>query len=258
MSYTVGTIAGSPTAQGTLIRLLAGRTVSQSDGADWVRKAVLELTENYKFPGLQQSGPLVYFTLAMGGPYPVSYFQTIGDDSIEINKVDSFFVFYNQYNVPLTASNGINPGFPMKFKTINDMEMEINTLGLPVHWTRHEDQFYFGFAPNQAYPVYMRYQTEHPFPNQDTANAWQDPILLPNSWQDIVEYATAQRAANEIRLFDLAETYKTAIYGDPLFQRSGGTEGCPGLIFARTSQEQRDQTTSTKQMRVITRSAMRR
>lgn len=246
MTFTVGTV------QGTLPRLMAGRTMSNADMADWIRKAVLELTEDYMFPELQVSGPQVNFTIGKAGPYDIDFFQV--DPSV-VKKINSFFVFYNGYTVPLTSSDGINPGYPLKYKTIDAMEMEINTLGLPIHWTRHEGLFYFGFAPNQAYPTYLRYQRQNPFSSPPQSS---DVIYMPDSWQDIVEYASAQRAANELRLFDLAETYHTAVFGDPLFQRSGGTEGCPGLIFKRTSQEQRDQTTSTKQMRVITRSSMRK
>jgi hypothetical protein len=259
MSFTVGTIAGAPGVTGTLIRLLAGRTVSQADGADWVRKAILELTEDYPFPQLEANGPIVNFDLTIGaGPYPLSFLELPADAGIEINKINSFFVYYNVYNAPLTASNGINPGYPMKYKTIGDMEMEINTLGLPVHWTRSNDAFWFGFSPNMNYPFYARYQFEHPFPNAGTVNAYEDPILMPNSWQDIVEYASAERAANELRLYDIASGYHTTVFGDPLFERSGGTQGCPGLLFKRTSQRERDQTTTTKQMRVTTRAAMRR
>ncbi len=82
MAFTVGTIAGSPTNVGTLTRLLGGRTVSQSDGADWVRKSILELTEDYPLPQLEESGPTVNFTLAMAGPYPLSYFQLPSDQCI--------------------------------------------------------------------------------------------------------------------------------------------------------------------------------
>jgi hypothetical protein len=252
MAYTVGTI------QGTLPRLMAGRTMSASDMADWIRKTVLELSENYKFPGIQTSGPTVQLTLYTSGPYSPNLFLAAGDQGLEINKINSFFIYY-QIPVPLlSASNGENPGYPMHFRTIDDMEMELNIIGLPIHWTRFNDQFYFGFAPDQTYYVYCRYQKEHPFPNAGTGNAGLDPILLPNSWQDIVEYATAERAANELRLFDIADGYHTKVYGDPKWQATGGKEGAPGLLFARTSQEERDQTTTVKAMRIATRSSSRR
>jgi hypothetical protein len=253
MSFTVGTI------QGTLPRLMAGRTLLPADMADWIRKAVLELTEDYKFQGLQTSGPVVQLTTGNAGPYPFTNFLSTGDAGIvDINKINSFFLYYNVPAFPLTITNGENPGYPLRFKTIDDMEMELNILGLPIHWTRFNDEFYFGFAPQMPYSIYCRYQKEHPFPNAGTVNAGNDPILMPNSWQDIVEYCSAERAANELRLYDIATGYHNAVFGDPKFQLTGGTEGTPGLIFHRTSQEQRDQTTTTKQMRLASRSCMRR
>lgn len=248
MSFTVGTI------QGTLPRLLAGRTLATTDMADWTRKSVLELTENYKFPQLQATGPLVQLTQFSAGPYAYNLFLQTGDAGLEIEKIDSFFLFYQVPAFPLDASNGENPGYPLFFRTIDVMEIEINTLGIPIHWTRHEGQIYFGFAPNQAYYLYARYRKEHPFSSPPQAS---DPILMPNSWQDIVEYATAERAANELRLWDIAKGYHTAIYGDPLFERSGGTEGQPGLIFKRTSQEQQDKANTVIALRIATRSCMR-
>lgn len=249
MGFTVGTI------QATLPRLMAGRTLDPVVTADLTRKTVLELTEDYKFQGLQTPGPVVQLTQGNAGPYNPNLFLSTGDQNLEINKINSFFLYYETPTFPLTATNGENPGYPMHFRTIDDMEMEINILGIPIHWTRFNDQFYFGFAPQQTYYCYARYQKEHPFSTPPISS---DPILMPNSWQDIVEYATAERYANELRLFDIATGYHTAVYGDPLFERSGGTEGKPGLLFSRTSQEQRDQTTTTKQMRVAHRSSMRR
>ena len=247
MSYTVGTI------QGTLPRLMSGRNMQASDMADWIRKAVLELTESYKFPALQATGPTVQLTMNNPGPYPYSTFLQPADSTLEIECIDSFFLYYQTPTFPLTATNGENPGYPLHFRTIDTMEIEINIAGIPIHWTRHEGQLYFGFAPNQTYYLYARYRKEHPFSTPPQAS---DVIFMPNSWQDIVEYASAERAANEMRLWDIAKGYHTAIYGDPLFERSGGTEGCPGLVFKRVSQEQQDQGTTTKQMRVAAKSCM--
>lgn len=252
MAYTVGTI------QATLPQVLAGRTLPSAQTAEYVRKAVLELTENYKFPALQTSGP--NFTLPIGnaGPYPYNDFLSVADQNLEIEKIDSFFIYYNPPVFPLTATSGVNPGYPLRFSTIDAMEMEINILGIPIHWSRHEGQIYFGFAPNQKYVVYARYRKEHPFPNAGLITAPNDPILMPNSWQDIVEYSTGERAAFDIRLYDIAAKNHEILYGDTKFIRTNGIEGKPGLIFGRTSQEEQDQSTTHKMMRVMTRSCMAR
>lgn len=239
-----------------LQRALAGRTLQSVDMNDWIMQTVLELTENYKFPDLQISGAPVQLIYANPGPYNPLLFLPPGEllgDYIE--KIDSFFIYY-QTPVPLSSTNGENPGYPLKFATIDTMEMEMNMLGQPIHWTRHANQFYFGFAPNQTYQCYARFRTNNPFTTPLPLPT--DTIFMPKVWKDIVQYGAAERAAAELRLFDVATGFHTLIYGDPLFERSGGTEGKPGLIFSRVSQEQQDQTTTTKAMRLMTRSCMKR
>lgn len=252
MSYTVGTI------QATMPQNLAGRTVPSAQTAEYIRKTVLELTESYEFPQLQQTGP--QFTLVVGQvAYPYSNFLQPADATLEIERIDSFFIYYN---LPVTslisASNGQNSGLPLLYNSIKAMELELNILGLPIHWTRHEGQIYISYAPNQKYVTYVRYRKEHPFPNAGLSTAPNDPILMPNSWQDIVEYASSERAAFDLRLYDIANNLHTVVYGDPKWERSGGQEGKPGLIFARTSQREQDLGTSYARMRMMTRSCMAR
>lgn len=247
MSYTVGDI------QASLPGHFSGRSQPSAQSAENVRKAVLELTENYPFPGLEATGPTVNLTLNNPGPYTYNTFLQSGDAGLEINELDSFFIYYNGPVIP----DQFNAGYPLKFKTINDLEILMNIPGLPTNWTRYNGAIYFAMSPDQIYPVYLRYQKEHPFPNAGTSNAGDDPILLPNSWQDIVEYATCQRQAQDFSLFDRKREFYQVLFGDPKFQATGGTQGAPGLIFARTSQKQRDQETTTKAMRLMMRPIMR-
>jgi hypothetical protein len=247
MAYTVQSIYAA------MPDYFAGRNIPAARCYENIRKSVLELSENYKFPGIQVTGPTVTLILNSAGPYNYNVFLNPGDAGLEINKFDSFFIYYN--GIPV--ANQQNAGFPLRFKTINDLEILLNTPGLPTNWTRHEGQIYFAMAPNQIYYVYLRYQKEHPFPNAGTLNAGADPILLPNSWQDIVELATAEREASDFNLDAQSTKFHNKLYGDPKFQATGGTEGAPGLIFARTSQEQRDQTTTMKSMRLLMRPVMR-
>lgn len=241
-SYTVNTIYTN------MSNYFSGRTIPQASCWEHTAKVILELSENYKFPGLQRTGPTQQLTQFSAGPYTYSNFQKTGDAGLELNKFDSFFIFYNGI---LPVVNQSNSGFMLKFRTIDVLEILLNQIGPPQYWTRHDGNIYFAMCPDQAYSVYLRYQVEHPFPNRGTNNAGTDPIMLPNSWQDVIELATAQRLASfDFNLRQRAEDFYTKIYGDPKFQRTGGTEGSPGLLFARTSQEQRDQTTTTKQFRL--------
>jgi hypothetical protein len=243
MSYTVASLY--PGIQS----LLQGRPVVSypNTAAEYIRKAVLELTEDYKFPGLQTTGPVVQL-IPYQAVYSPSFFLSSTDSTLEVNKVDSFFI----YNYPYAgiSSNQDNSGYNMRFKTIDDIEVLINVPGLPQYWTRHEDNIWLGSCPDQTYSVYMRYQKEHPFPNAGTSNAGNDPILLPNSWQDIIEHAASLRIARDLNLQSKASEITTALRGDASFQATGGISGSPGLIFGRTSQENRDQTTSVKAMRL--------
>lgn len=232
-----------------IIRLLAGRTLSNAFLAEYIRKGVLELTENYKFQGLQVTGPTVQFT-ALLPYYPPSYFLATADATLEVNKMNSFFMFLNTYAPPSLTASTTNAGYNLTFRTINDIEVLINIPGTPIYWTRHEGNIWIGSCPDKGYYTYARYQKEHPFPNAGNANAGNDPILLPNSWQDIVEYQSAMRGAQELNLSSKVSEFNARLYGDQKFQQSGGLEGSPGLIFQRTSQENRDQSTSRKSFRL--------
>lgn len=246
-SYTVGTVYGN------MPKYFSGRNIVAADCYDETAKACLELSENYPFPSLQVTGPTVTLTINNPGPYPYADFQQPGDAGLEVNEFDSFFLYYN--GPPVSGQQ--NVGYPLRFKTIVDLEILMNQIGTPTNWTRHDDNIYIAMAPNMLYYSYLRYQKEHPFPNRGTASAGTDPILLPNSWQDIVELCTAERLARNYDLEDRRVKYHNMVYGDPKFQASGGTLGAPGLIFQRTSQPQRDQETTTKMMRLMMRPLMR-
>lgn len=229
--------------------LLNGRPVSAWNNtiAEYARKTVLEFAEDYKIPLVQQTGPVVSL-IPLQAKYDPSFF-TVGNATLEVNKVDSFFIYTNGYN-PLISQTMQNTGFNLTFSTIDNIEVLINVPGLPTKWTRHEGQIYLGCTPNIVYNCYMRYSPEHSFPNAGTGSANTDTIFFANSWQDVIEYAIAMRAARDLNLTAKANELYAALYGDAKFQISGGIEGTPGLIFQRTSQERRDQTTTTKSMRL--------
>ncbi len=224
--------------------LLQNRTVTSAMLVIYAQDSALELSENYKFPGLQTSGPVVELT-PLQAVYSPDYFLATADQGLEVNKVDSFFIYTNGYTA-LTSPTQQNTGFDLKFKTIDNIEVLINVPGLPTAWTRHEGNIWLGCVPAIAYSCYMRYIHENPFPLDTTA----DLIFFPNTWKDILSYSIAMRAARDLNLQSKANELFTALYGDSKFQISGGTDGTPGLIFQRTSQENRDQTTTTKSLRL--------
>lgn len=242
MPFTIGDLAPGVKA------LLNGRSNYNNTLAEYARKGALELQENYKFAELQTTGPIVQL-VPQQAVYPPDYFVQPADTGLMLNKINSFFIYTNGY-APLSTALTVNSGFNLRFSTIDDIEVLINIQGLPVKWTRFQNEVWIGSCPDQPYYIYMRYQHQNAFPNAGTDEANGDTIEMPDTWQDIVEYVTAMRAARDLNLATKANELFMALYGDQKFQATSGMEGSPGLIFQRTSQENRDQTTSMKSARL--------
>jgi len=227
-------------------RLLMNRPLTNAFMASYAQKGILELTENFKFQKLQTTGPVVQLT-SLQSNYDPQYFMLSADAAQNnvINKINSFFIYLN-YSTPITTT-GANTGYNLTFRTVDNIEVLINVPGVPIYWTRYNDQIWVGSIPDNAYYLYARYQREHPFSSPVADN---DPVYMPNSWQDILEYQSAMRGAQELNLSTKVSEFDARLNGDAKFQKSGGLEGSPGLIFQRTSQENRDQTTSRKSFRL--------
>jgi len=173
MPFTIGALATGVTS------LLNGRTNYNNTLAEYARKSTLELTENYKSPYLQTSGPVVSL-VALQAVYSPNYFLSTGDQNLEVNKVNSFFIYNTAYSA-LTSSSQANTGYNLTFRTINDIEVLINIPGLPVHWTRHEGDIWLGSVPDQNYNIYMRYQKENPFQTL----ARRTPTTIQSTWRTL-------------------------------------------------------------------------
>ena len=234
--------------------LLMGRTVPEQKMADAIRKMVLEITENYDCYLLQLYQAPQQFT-AFKRDYVLSYF--FPSSSLPylqpgyINKIKAFFLFTDPYKVPASDGyTGINAGYNLTFRTFQNLQVLLNVAGLPIHWTRQAGTILIAPIPDKSYWFQMCLQREHPWPNAGTPDEGTDYILLANDWQEIVEYGAAQRLAQIYNLSTKATELRERLRGDSEFQRTEGIEGQPGLIFQRTSQEQRDQTTTVKQFRL--------
>jgi len=229
--------------------LLMNRQVAQATMLEAIRKAVLELTEDYKHPLLEATGANVQLTPYVNN-YTPEFFTGAADASLDVSKVNSFFIYNNPYMVP-SASNGItNAGYDLKYRSIKDIEVLLNIPGLPIYWSRNNNQIYIASMPDNSYSVYMRWQTQHPSTDAPNGFILTTPILMADSWQEILEYAAAIRLAPQVNLADKRTELHTDLYGDQKFQTSSGIEGSPGLIFQRTSQRNRDQATTTRRLRL--------
>jgi hypothetical protein len=203
----------------------------------YIRKAVIEITESYPFEELRTTGPTVVLT-AGTAIYPVSVFLNPGDD---YTMIDSFAVYVDYPNNTVVST--------LDYKTPKAIETMIAsaTKGLPSRWTRYGRNIHLGPTPYQTYSVFCRYQIRHPFP-PDEAALGGAPVYVPDSWQDIVEYAAAQRIAVVKRWNDQAKYLHDILYGDPEYIQSEGKRGRPGLIAARLFQPERDEQRSTRQL----------
>lgn len=230
-------------------QLLMNRVIAQATMLESIRKTVLELTEDYKHPLLEATGPLVQLT-PFQNAYAPNYFLTAGDVNLDVSKVNSFFIYNNYFAVPSPTNSITNAGYDLKFSSIKDIEVLLNIPGLPIYWSRNNNQIYVGSMPDQAYYLYMRYQKQHPLSNVVNGFTTTTPVEVADTWQEIIEYASAMRIAPTINLADKKQELYSALYGDQKFQTSGGIEGAPGLIFQRTSQRNRDQQTTTRRLRL--------
>lgn len=213
-----------------VIEALQGRTDVSSIAPKYLKKAIQEVTQSYQFCELEQEGPIVPLIIGQSA-YPVSYFLQPGDDYTMPN---SFFVYID---FPTNTVKG-----PIDYRTPKVMEMmtSVVTQGIPSRYTRYGRNFILGPVPDQTYYVGLKYQQKHPFP-QDNAAIGGTPVLLPESWHEIVVYSAAERIAVVKRWNDQRKELHDLLYGDPEYVASEGKRGRPGVISARLFQQERDE-----------------
>lgn len=227
-------------------RKLAGRTDQDQNIPLWIKAAILELTENFPFEELKVTGPVVNFVIGQS-QYAATYF-TNGNE--KATQLYSWFRWNN--STPTSVEDTSVQGMIIKFRTMAVVEPMTKVSAPPTRWTRWgSNNVIVGNNPDQAYSTYWRYQRAHYFPpDTDITEINATEIKMPDSWQELIEYAAAMRGAWELRMLDYAGAYKTLLYGDPKFQISG-TDGQPGLIFQRTSQFMRDASNNERALQPI-------
>lgn len=222
-----------------VIDALQGRTdITDEQIARYAARSLREITESQPFPELQTTGPL--FTLTAGqAVYPISNFLNVGD---VYSMPESFAIFVDYPDNTVKS--------PIRYKTPAAIETLTSsaTQGIPAWYTRFGSDFHFGPVPTAPFTTFLRYQAKHPFSPVASLN---DPIYIPSSWYDITAYATAMRIAVIKRWTDQSKELHELLYGDPEFQLSDGKRGRPGLIAARTFQQERDQKYNSRQITPI-------
>lgn len=230
--------------------LLANRQIAQATMLEAIRKCVLELTEDYQHPLLENTGPTVQLTPLVPN-YDPDFFMQPADAGLDVSKINSFFLYTNSYTLPPSPNESLtNAGYDLKYASIATVEVLMQIPGVPTKWTRNNNQIYVASMPVTSYWIFARYQKQHPNSNVVNGFSLTQQIMMADTWQEIVEYGSALRLAPQVNLANKKEELHEALYGDSKFQSSSGIEGAPGLIFQRTSQRNRDQATTTRRLRL--------
>jgi hypothetical protein len=230
--YGIGATSAAP--KGGVMAKLASRTDLEALGSlTWLMDGIMELSRNYRFQFLEKTGP-TFSTTAGVYSYPLDNFLLTGDAGKIANVVPSLFRYFIPYN-PIAGV--VNPGSELLWRSVDALELLFNTPGIPSYFTRYGGNILIAPIPQAAYPIFLRYQVEHPFSNPPSLT---DKFMLDNDWREIAEFAAAERGAINIRMMDYASQYHQTLFGDPEFERTTGAKGMPGLIFRKITQLESD------------------
>ncbi len=217
---------------------LRGRDDRDADIPIYIKKAILDLTQNYQFEELVVPGPVTNFVTNQSS-YPKkgsgNIFINPGDDALTFIK--TWFVYYGT-----SVIVGQTTGMEMKGRSPRVVEPQSKILGIPSYYCIHGPNILVGYLPNQAYACQMTYQRQHPF-NQLT-QLKQSQVYMPDDWSEIVEYAAAEKGCDDIGMNDIGILYHQKLYGNP-------SKKTLGIIAERESQAQRIMSTNEAQLRVV-------
>lgn len=211
-----------------------------SDIPTWLMQAIQDLTPSFPFEELVMKGPYVNFITAQA-EYAITYFLPNTDTAF--TQVRSFFRYFNTTNPPLVGATNTT-GNQLKSRATAVVEPLSVIPGLPQYWCQNGNNLLFGFQPDQAYTVFMRYQRPHPF---DLENLPSQQIFMPDDWQEILAYAAAIKACDYLGLNDVGFGYYKLLHGDPK------EPGSVGLIQARLSQMRRNLVINERQLQPVVR-----
>ena len=236
-----------------VVRKLRGRTDLTDVIPIYIKKAVIEFSQNYEFDELRYTGPLSSFTTGQS-QYPINTFTQEGHDKVTF--IVSWFCFFGSSGTIGTtfppSTNNTNTGNVLKYRQPRVVENMSVIPGIPVVYTQVGEQrsignYIVGYSPNQNYATYMRYQIQHPFPeDSDPKIIAATYLYMPEDWQDIIEYAAAEKACDDIGMLEVGTLFHQKLYGNP-------SKRTPGLIVEKLSTQQRQSEYNNRQMRVMVR-----
>jgi hypothetical protein len=221
-----------------VVNALQGRTDVANLVPLYMKRTLQDVTDNYPFEELRTTGPLASLT-AKQSTYSASLFLNPGDD-YTIHSSFALFVDFPANTVKQVV----------RYKTPAAIEVMTSpaTLGIPARWTRYGGSIFMGPTPDKAYQVLFRYQKRYQF--QDD-NLGLTPILVTDSWEEIIIYSCAMRIALVKRWNDQVAALHQILYGDPEYQSSEGKRGRPGLLSAKLFQQEKDEQMSSRSLQVM-------
>lgn len=228
-----------------IIRKLRGRTDEDDNLASYTKAALLDLTQNYEFEELRVTGPVSSF-IAYKSEYPKggSACPFINPGDVKLTFIVTWYCYFNVLPIILGQSLGLG----MKGRSPRVVEPMSKISGQPSIYGLVGNNILVGFMPNIAYATQMRYQRQHPF-NLDV-NLGKSTVFIPEDWQDIIEYAAAEKACDTLGMNEIGMLYHQKLYGSP---GSRGRPPQPGLIAERMSMQSRLTTYNEKQLRPVVR-----
>lgn len=237
---------------------LRNRTDLQPYLSHFIALAILDLSENIEFEQLKVVGPLTNFVVGQA-EYPLSNSIFTNDLSHRITQICSWFIYFNPSG---QITPGVDTGKNITGRDLSTVEMMSKILGIPSVYNIVGDKRTNGFVrvgqmPDNPYACQMTYQKQHPFSTGEgtvqsarydagAANTLaQSPVYIDDDWAEIVTYAAAEKACDDIGLNEVGQSYHQKLFG---YKDKRGNE-YPGLITVRQTQQQRASQRNSRAMR---------
>lgn len=217
-----------------VVRRLANREDARILAPFWIRDMLREVTDNYHFTELEDTGPEVALTIDER-KYPIKTF--LNGDSNDLSNVLCFELFTNY---PTNTVSKI-----LYYKELMAIVPMTRISSMPAFWNRHGNDILFGGRPDKPYTAIMYFQKRHPFTGTSYEELRENIVSVPDSWLEIIELGACERGAIELRLPDYVSMFHQVIYGDP------ANPGEPGLIKARIDQHQKDKSHNSANIPMI-------
>lgn len=253
-----------------VLNKLRGRTDMASSCPYYIAQTLIDLSQNYEFEELKQTGPLTNFVVNITA-YPLKGYDPLGingnpfiqSPEDRITFIRNWFTYFDTNGV---VTPGQSTGLEMKNRDIRVVEPMSKILGLPTDYClsgSYDNGGYIlvGFIPNNPYPTQMTYQRQHPFNctyenvllsignPQLTALVASTKVRMPVDWTEIIILGAAEKACYDIGMNDIGNQYHQQLYG---YKDKRGNE-MPGIITVRLTQQERQASFNERQLRPIVR-----